>query len=158
MKLVDPTGEMLDPNWEQHATTLANCTSSRALVEAVQGLIRDLKIDISQPASIVFAKDTRPSGPELVDALQAALDAWQGVKVLDLGVTTTPILHYVVKATNDKTGAYGEPTVDGYMKKTAEAFKSLVVSACHLNVYITPDTLSQTGRRSPSSLSTAPTA
>ena len=48
--------------------------------------------------------------------------------MVDLGVTTTPVLHYVVKATNDKSGEYGVPTEGGYMEKMSGAFKTLMVS------------------------------
>ncbi|WVQ96205.1 hypothetical protein IAU59_003308 [Kwoniella sp. CBS 9459] len=127
VKLVDPSGEMLDPTWEHHATTLANCPTTESLLSTFTTLVTHLRVDLHQPANIVYARDTRPSGPDLIKALEAGLNAFgEGVKVNNLGVTTTPILHYVVKATNDKTGEYGQPTVEGYNQKMAKAFKTLV--------------------------------
>lgn len=91
-------------------------------------LVHHLRVDLTQPASIVYARDTRPSGPELVQALEEGLNAFgDSVKTRNVGVTTTPILHYIVRATNDRTGKYGTPTVDGYMEKTTKAFRALVV-------------------------------
>lgn len=138
VKLVDPSGEMLDPAWELHATALANCPTTESLLSTFATLISHLRVDMHQPASIVYARDTRPSGPDLIQALEAGLKVFgTSVKTIDIGVTTTPILHYVVKATNDKSGSYGKPTVEGYMEKTACAFKTLVVSGIPYSFYVT---------------------
>ena len=128
VKLVDPSGEMLDQSWEAHATTLANCPSTESLLSTFTTLATHLRIDLNAPASIAYARDTRPTGPELVEALEAALSAFGDVKMNNVGVTTTPVLHYIVKASNDKSGEYGAPTIPGYMEKLATAFKTLVVS------------------------------
>jgi len=118
---------MLDSTWEAHATSLSNCPTTESLVSTFTTLATHLRVDLQAPASIVFARDTRPSGPELIEALKTGLEVFEGVKVVDIGITTTPILHYVVKATNDKSEKYGTPTTEGYMEKTSEAFKTLLV-------------------------------
>lgn len=120
---------MLDATWEAHATALANCPSTESLLSTFTTLVTHLRVDLSQPASVVYARDTRPSGPELIAALEEGLKAFgEGVNISDIGVTTTPILHYVVKATNVKDGAYGKPSIEGYMEKMSSAFKTLIVS------------------------------
>ncbi|WVN86981.1 uncharacterized protein L203_102156 [Cryptococcus depauperatus CBS 7841] len=127
VKLVDPSGEMLDPTWETHATALANCPTTESLISTFTTLVAHLRVDLRQPASIFYARDTRPSGPELIEALEAGLKAFgEGVNYQNVGVTTTPILHYVVKATNVQDGSYGEPTIDGYLEKMSSAFKTLI--------------------------------
>ncbi|WVR08283.1 hypothetical protein IAU60_005330 [Kwoniella sp. DSM 27419] len=127
VKLVDPSGEMLEASWEHHATALANCPTTESLVSTFTTLAAHLRVDLSQPANIAYAWDTRPSGPDLVKALERGLAAFgESVKLNNVGVTTTPILHYVVKATNDKTGEYGTPTKEGYNDKMAKAFKTLI--------------------------------
>jgi phosphoacetylglucosamine mutase len=129
VKLIDPAGEMLEQSWEAHATTLANCNTSEELVQAYEDIAAQLRINTANPASIVYARDTRPSGPELIKAFETGLGAFGSlVTTHDLGVTTTPICHYVVKAMNDKTGTYGKPTIEGYYEKLAAAFKILTVS------------------------------
>ncbi|TFK98741.1 phosphoacetylglucosamine mutase [Pterulicium gracile] len=127
VKLVDPRGEMLDGSWEAHATTLANAPTTEAFLEAVSTLIRNSQIDLSKPAHVVYARDTRPSGEELVRALEDGLKA-AGAEGRDAGVTTTPVLHYLVRAINTKgtADAYGEDTQEGYYKKLGDAFKELV--------------------------------
>lgn len=118
---------MLDQSWESHATALANCPTTDSLLSTFTTLASHLRVDLSAPASIVYACDTRPSSKELVTALETGLHAFEDVKTLDLGVTTTPVLHYVVKAKNDRSGEYGDPTIDGYLKKLANAFRTVIV-------------------------------
>ncbi|KAI0274838.1 phosphoacetylglucosamine mutase [Gloeopeniophorella convolvens] len=127
VKLVDPRGEMLESSWEAHASTLANASTTADLVEAIEAIVRSAKIDLSKPARVVFGRDTRPSGPALVSSLQDGLKAI-GAEMRDAGVVTTPILHYLVRATNTKgtKDAYGDDTEEGYFEKLSSAFKKLV--------------------------------
>ncbi|THH34042.1 hypothetical protein EUX98_g140 [Antrodiella citrinella] len=127
VKLVDPRGEMLEASWEGYATTLANTSTTEEFVEALAEFVRSAKIDLSKPARVVYGRDTRPSGPALVAALEDGLHAI-GAEARDAGVTTTPILHYLVRATNTKgtKDAYGEDTSEGYYDKISAAFKKLV--------------------------------
>ena len=78
-------------------------------------------------AKVVFARDTRASGPALVTALKAALDA-VNVEYTDYGIMTTPQLHYVVRCINTLNSpyAFGEPTEHAYYEKMAKAFKTLM--------------------------------
>ncbi|KAH7916399.1 phosphoacetylglucosamine mutase, partial [Hygrophoropsis aurantiaca] len=127
VKLVDPRGEMLESAWEGHATVLANAPTTDALLSALDEFIKTCKIDLSKPARVVFARDTRPSGPKLIEALVDGLKAI-GAEYRDAGVTTTPVLHYLVRAINTKgtKEAYGEDTEDGYLTKLSDAFKKLI--------------------------------
>ena len=128
MKLVDPRGEMLEASWEGYATTLANTTSTEEFIDALEQFVKSLRIDLSKPARVVYGRDTRPSGPALVSALEDGLQAI-GAETRDAGVTTTPILHYLVRAINTKgtKDFYGEDTTEGYYEKLGSAFKKLVV-------------------------------
>ncbi|RXW20618.1 hypothetical protein EST38_g5224 [Candolleomyces aberdarensis] len=126
VKLVDPRGEMLEVAWEQHASTLANAPNEEFL-DALENFIRTTRIDLSKPARVVYARDTRPTGESLVKALEDGLKAI-GAEGRDAGITTTPILHYLVKAINTKgtKEEYGEDSEDGYFQKMSEAFRKLV--------------------------------
>lgn len=119
---------MLEASWETHATLLANAPDNDALIAALENLVKTMKIDVSKPSRVVYARDTRPSGPALVAALEDGFKAL-GVEARDAGVTTTPILHYLVKAINTKgtKDAYGDDSVEGYNQKLSTAFKKLVV-------------------------------
>lgn len=82
-----------------------------------------LKVKSDNEAHVVFARDTRPSGVTLVQALKDALDA-SGVKYTDYGVLTTPQLHYMTRCLNTKhkKTPFGKPTEEGYYKKLSDAF------------------------------------
>ncbi|KAI0651930.1 phosphoacetylglucosamine mutase [Trametes meyenii] len=127
VKLVDPRGEMLEASWEAHATNLANAPTTDAFLDALNAFVRTAKIDLSKPARVVYARDTRPSGPSLIAALEDGLKAI-GTEARSAGVTTTPVLHYLVKAINTKgtKDSYGEDSEEGYLEKLSAAFKKLV--------------------------------
>ncbi|KAF8168150.1 phosphoacetylglucosamine mutase [Crassisporium funariophilum] len=127
VKLVDPRGEMLEASWETHATMLANASTSNDFLDALDNLVRTAKIDLSKPARVVYARDTRSSGPALIAALEDGFKAI-GVEARDAGVTTTPILHYLVKSINtkDTPEPYGEDSEEGYYQKLSQSFKKLV--------------------------------
>lgn len=127
MKLIDPRGEMLEASWEAHATTLANARSTEELIDVIQHIVDILNIDTTRPAIVIYGRDTRPTGESLVAALRDGIRA-AGAEGRDAGITTTPILHYLVRATNSKE--YGEATEAGYFTKMTDAFKKLVVG-CH---------------------------
>jgi phosphoacetylglucosamine mutase len=54
----------------------------------------------------------------------------ENVELVDLGIVTTPCVHYAVKSRNlkgEERKAYGEPTLGGYLSKIADAFNQLMV-------------------------------
>lgn len=123
---------MLEQAWEGYATALANAASPDALHQQIEQMVSALRIDVSKPANVIYARDTRPSGPELVASLVDGLNAAPGSTVnhTDEGVLTTPILHYLVRCKNTQGSddEYGVPTEAGYHDKISSAFKKLVVS------------------------------
>eukprot|EP00043_Microstomoeca_roanoka_P015425 m.154637 g.154637 ORF g.154637 m.154637 type:complete len:537 (+) comp16258_c3_seq2:146-1756(+) len=120
-KLVDPMGEMLEESWEHYATELANC-KDEDLVGQINKIINECGIDMHAKAKVVLGRDTRKSGPALCKAAQDGATAL-GAEIVDLGVVTTPQVHYVVRCLNDPT--YGTPSVEGYHLKLADAFKAI---------------------------------
>jgi len=132
VKLVDPRGEMLESSWETHATTFSNAATTEDFLSALDAFIKTAKIDLSKPGKVVYARDTRPSGPALVSAFEDGLKAI-GAEGRNAGVTTTPILHYLVRTINTKgtKDAYGDDSEQGYYAKLSEAFKRLVVSSIY---------------------------
>ncbi|RUP49039.1 hypothetical protein BC936DRAFT_143404 [Jimgerdemannia flammicorona] len=127
VKLVDPRGEMLEQSWEVYATSLANAPNDDALVETLERIIAQNKIDVNKPSNILYAYDTRPSGPALVASLEDAIKA-AGSSYTNFGLKTTPQLHYGVRCLNTQgtNDAYGEPTEIGYYNKLATAFRQIV--------------------------------
>ena len=108
-------------SWEAYATKLANAETNEELAQEYQNLVSTLNISPNPKSAVVVARDTRASGPGLVEALSAALAA-VNVKLIDEGLMTTPQLHYVVRCINTN-GAYGQPSAAGYYEKFSEAFK-----------------------------------
>ena len=120
---------MLEAAWENHATNFANAPTTNDFIEAVFNLINLTNIDITKPARVVYARDTRPTGPALVAAFEDGLRA-MFAEARNEGVKTTPVLHYLVRCINSKgtDDQYGVDSEEGYMTKLSEAFKKLVVS------------------------------
>ncbi|KAK5987397.1 Acetylglucosamine phosphomutase [Cladobotryum mycophilum] len=123
VKIVDPMGEMLEQDWEAHATRLVNAPTDQELLETYKALATQLKVDLSVPGRVVYGRDTRPSGHSLVTALADALEAI-GIEYTDYKILTTPQLHYLVRCVNTEgtPKAYGEVSEAGYYNKLSEAF------------------------------------
>jgi len=124
VKLVDPMGEMLEQDWEQWATHIVNGQTPEETLAAYNDVVKKFDILHDKPARVIFARDTRPSGSRLVNALEAGLKATD-VEYKDYGILTTPQLHYLVRSTNTQNDKipYGEVSEEGYYKKLANAFK-----------------------------------
>jgi phosphoacetylglucosamine mutase len=122
VKLVDPMGDMLEASWEEYTTTLTNAPNSE-VYNVYKKLETDLKIEATEVAKVIYARDTRPSGPKLVQALKDGLDA-AGAEVTDYKLLTTPQLHYLTRCINTEGSpqAYGEVSEKGYYEKLAKAF------------------------------------
>lgn len=103
---------------------LANAETEDELIEAFAAISEEQKINHETVANVVFARDTRPSGPLLVRALESGLNAVGAVSV-DYQILTTPQLHYIVRCINSD-GMYGNPTEAGYYEKLATAFIKLM--------------------------------
>ncbi|KAI9659861.1 MAG: Phosphoacetylglucosamine Mutase [Bathelium mastoideum] len=130
VKLVDPYGDMLEASWEPYATTFANAKTDEELAEEFERLHTNLKINTSAPSRVIFARDTRASGPTLVDCLVDALKA-TNTEYVDYNELTTPQLHYLVRCTNTKGTQYeyGEISETGYYEKLSTAFKQSMKNA-----------------------------
>jgi phosphoacetylglucosamine mutase len=123
IKLVDPMGEMLENSWEAYSTELANAKDDD-VVKVYRSLEGKLKINPDTASRVIYARDTRPSGPKLVQALVDALEA-TGTEYTDYKLLTTPQLHYLTRCTNTEgtPQSYGEVSEKGYYEKLGQAFK-----------------------------------
>lgn len=122
IKLVDPAGEMLEASWESIATGLVNCKDEDIPTQLEQ-IVKQFNIPDCE-SLVVVGRDTRQSSPSLSLACLAGVAAAGGV-VQDIGVVTTPQLHYMVVCINTK-GSYGEPSLSGYYEKLTQAFKKFM--------------------------------
>lgn len=122
VKIVDPAGNMLENAWEGLAEKLANSTHEE-ISQAIIDIAEEYKIDISTGANVVVAMDSRESSPALSRATIDGLKSLPNTKYTDLGLMTTPQLHYITKTSNEPS--YGKPTTDGYYSKMATSFKNI---------------------------------
>lgn len=124
VKIVDPMGEMLEQDWEAHATRLVNCKSDKELLDTYKELATQLRIDVHAPGRVICGRDTRPSGVGLSAALSDACEA-VGVEYTDFKRVTTPQLHYLTRCINTegKPNSYGKVSKAGYNEKMSEAFQ-----------------------------------
>ena len=123
VKLVDPAGEMLEQEWESVATGLANCADDQLTLE-LDKIVTRYNIDRSAASHVVVGRDTRVSSPALARACVDGVSAVGG-KCQDIGLVTTPQLHYVVVCINTQ-GGYGDPTLTGYYTKLSSAFNKFM--------------------------------
>eukprot|EP00891_Asterochloris_glomerata_P002729 jgi/Astpho2/2729/fgenesh1_pm.00050_%23_7_t len=115
VKLVDPSGNMLSQAWEVHADELAR---SDNLEQLMQALLQQENIVVG-PAHVLLAHDTRASAESL---MAAAVAGALGAEASQLGLLTTPQLHWMVQQTN-----LGLPaTEEAYFETLASSFALLV--------------------------------
>ncbi len=84
-------------------------------------------LPLAAGGSVILGRDTRLSSPELAAAVADGVCVMGG-ELTDLGVVTTPQLHYVVACTNTN-GMYGRPTIEGYCEKLVGALERIAAAA-----------------------------
>jgi len=123
VKLADPSGGMLAMEWEDVANEMANAATEEHLWDLVCRLVEREKIDLATNCAsvqVLLGRDSRPSSCGLAEAAQKGIQA-MGVKVCDLGLVTTPQLHFLVRARNR-----GEPcSEEAYFLQLARGFATL---------------------------------
>lgn len=104
-------------------------TENALFGDIYEKLTNDLLVDPvhqvhTRKSRVVFARDTRASGPHLIKALKSSLEALK-VEYTDYGILTTPMLHHMVRCHNTKNSPrpFGEASEEGYYKKMANAYK-----------------------------------
>lgn len=122
LKIVDPSGCMLDQSWEETAADLANAPEGEVCA-VLLSIAEEKKIDLSLTPHVFVGRDTRPSSPSLSAILLKGIAAF-GATVTDLGIVTTPQLHYSVATTY----AGNTRDVNGYYTDLCGAFRALIGS------------------------------
>lgn len=136
VKLVDPSGDMLNKQWEvaklaeffrnsvifqTYAMEIVNATDEE-FPAAVRALEKQISVSKTFSSRVTCGIDTRFSGPHLKDAALAGARLFN-VHFEYVGIVTTPMLHYIVKCHNEPD--FAPPTRDGYYKSITDAFKQL---------------------------------
>ncbi|KAI8539430.1 hypothetical protein RHMOL_Rhmol09G0182700 [Rhododendron molle] len=102
VKIADPSGGMLTQAWEPFADALANVPNFLHLVQLVDDFVMKENIPLEgvQSAVILLGRDTRPSGESLLEAAKQGISSIVGAVAVDMGVLTTPQLHWMVRSRN----------------------------------------------------------
>uniref|UniRef100_A0A914CD55 Phosphoacetylglucosamine mutase n=1 Tax=Acrobeloides nanus TaxID=290746 RepID=A0A914CD55_9BILA len=125
VKIIEPTGHMLENDWEHLATELvnANDTEFEELASSTEKSIMEktgLKTEtIPDNAKIFIGSDTRDSSPWLMRAVARGAEFGRVLKVNEFVNFTTPQLHYIVYATNKPNLSFDRLAP---VRKTTDAF------------------------------------
>ncbi|CAK9194945.1 unnamed protein product [Sphagnum troendelagicum] len=121
VKLADPSGGMLNVAWEPYSDMLANAPDVENFLQIVEHIVKRENIQSGNAASgeVLLARDTRPSGEALVSAARQGVEAVRGTVAHDMGVLTTPQLHWVVRSFNN-----GVPASESdYFHQLSDSFR-----------------------------------
>ncbi|XP_062101260.1 phosphoacetylglucosamine mutase [Humulus lupulus] len=119
VKIVDPSGGMLSQDWEPFADALANAPTPDHLLRLISEKIERCG---EKKVEVLVGRDTRPSGPSLLEATKLGIGSIIGVVAIDVGILTTPQLHWMVRASNCSTRA----AEFDYFEQLSMSFRSLV--------------------------------
>ncbi|KAM1305487.1 hypothetical protein ACFX2F_023020 [Malus domestica] len=124
VKVADPSGGMLSQDWEPFADTLTNARDPQQLVHLIAEFVENEKIavDGAKSVEILLARDTRSSGESLVEAAKQGISSIIGAVAHDLGILTTPQLHWMVRARNKGL----KVSDNDYFKQFSSSFRCLV--------------------------------
>ncbi|WVZ72810.1 hypothetical protein U9M48_021212 [Paspalum notatum var. saurae] len=102
VKIADPDGGMMAQHWEPFADALANAPDPDALLHLVLQFVKDESIPLGgqDTAQVLLGRDTRPTGGYLLDAALQGINAIIGARAIDMGILTTPQLHWMVRSKN----------------------------------------------------------
>ncbi|GJP37804.1 hypothetical protein CLOM_g22212 [Closterium sp. NIES-68] len=131
VKIADSNGGMLAVAWEAHATRLANAATADDLLQAVEAIVEEERVQVGEGMSgqVLLARDTRESGPRLLDAALQGVALVPGVASVSCALLTTPQLHWLVWAANRQPPTSPLPCESDYFTTLASAFTALLSSS-----------------------------
>ncbi|XP_077247400.1 phosphoacetylglucosamine mutase-like [Tasmannia lanceolata] len=102
VKIADPNGGMMTQEWESFADSIANASNAQVLVQLINQFVDKENIPFGgvQTAEILLGRDTRPSGGGLLEAAKQGINTILGAVSVDMGILTTPQLHWMVRCRN----------------------------------------------------------
>ncbi|KAL3497695.1 hypothetical protein ACH5RR_040427 [Cinchona calisaya] len=124
VKVADPSGGMLTQDWEPFADSLANTPDSHSLVQLIDAFVKreNIPLDGEQDAKVFLGRDTRPSGFSLLEAAKQGVASIVSAIATDMGVVTTPQLHWMVRARNKGL----EASENNYYNQLSSSFRCLL--------------------------------
>ncbi|EEF33592.1 phosphoacetylglucosamine mutase [Ricinus communis] len=124
VKIADPSGGMLTQDWEPFADSVANAPTPQHLLQLIDEFVKKENIPFGgmQSAEVLLGRDTRPSGESLLEVAKQGINSIAGARALDMGILTTPQLHWMVRARNKGTKA----TEADYFEQLSSSFRCLI--------------------------------
>ncbi|XP_056687164.1 phosphoacetylglucosamine mutase isoform X2 [Spinacia oleracea] len=124
IKIADPNGGMLSQLWEPFADSLANVADPFELVQLISDFVSKeiIPLDNVRSAEILLGRDTRPSGEYLLEAAKQGISSIKGAIYHDMGILTTPQLHWMVRARNMGMNS----TEHDYFQQLSHSYRCLV--------------------------------
>ncbi|MQL71473.1 hypothetical protein Taro_003794 [Colocasia esculenta] len=124
VKVADPSGGMMTQRWEPFADAIANVPTAQDLVQLVFDFVKEEEIPFGGvcSAEVLLGRDTRPSGESLLEAAKQGIAAVVGAVAIDMGVLTTPQLHWMVRCRNKRRKA----SESDYYTQLSSSFKQLM--------------------------------
>ena len=122
IKIVESTGEMLRPEWEEHAKTITNAASDQ-LSSIITGIVEEENIAFNCKGFVVLGRDNRKSGFGLSIDVIYGIKCITGCSFVDYACITTPQLHFFVTKINSVSSHITE---DSYYAHFGEAFKKFL--------------------------------
>ncbi|KAL2626038.1 hypothetical protein AAZV13_07G087000 [Glycine max] len=124
VKIADASGGMLSQHWEPFADALANAPSPQHLLLLINEFVEKegISVDGDWQVEVLLGRDTRPSGDALLQAAKQGVTSIVGAVATDMGILTTPQLHWMVRARNKGMKA----SEQDYFEQLSSSFRCLV--------------------------------
>ncbi|KAL8088991.1 hypothetical protein AgCh_038663 [Apium graveolens] len=124
VKIADPGGEIMSQEWEPFADSLANASDPKHLLQLIVEFVKkeNIQFEGGRGAEVFLGRDTRPSGESLLEAAKQGISSIVGAVAVDMGIVTTPQLHWMVRATNKGAKA----SEQDYFDQLISSFRCLV--------------------------------
>ena len=131
VKMVDYDGGMLHQSWEAKAEALSNA-SEESLPQLLESLLQSITIDNEHidftKTVVIVGRDTRPHSERLLACIKLGVEILGGT-LIDVGVVTTPQLHFSVGLYNERTSTHsqahpitGEWLISQYYERFSRAY------------------------------------
>ena len=140
VKIIDPSGEMMDHSWENLATQIAN-KPEKEVLNFIQSKYQQInnnnndesKINDELNPVVFIGRDTRPHSQRFAQLVAKGASCINTkVIIRDFGEITTPQLHYIVRRANSDIGI-DKITSDIYLKDVLTSYKKLISLLTKLN-------------------------
>lgn len=146
VKVVDADGGMMVQTWEPFAEELVNARNTDDILATINRIAATNIAKESAPSVVVVGRDTRPHSEDLVKCITRGAEAF-GATVHDVGLVTTPQLHFIVQKANEEATSFPlvhldvHAAVANYHDILGKGYMALMESAALPGQGITPKSI-----------------